>query len=643
MTLSVLASFDDLRRCMQVLTEGTAEEEFLRFLRLFEHYHEKCNGYATQNARLQTELDKSLAKMGDLEGKLYHARRIIDTEIKARRQAEHERDAMENKILAVADLLRHERNLNNETRDKLAFLHTLPSGTSRKRKSLNTLHEDKSYGDINSTGSLLSDLSITHSEDDFLDVRRSKSWREHRPSLPKNPVPCVGNKRSRLSSGLNNSNIGTPTTGGTTTTTTTRRSIGVDHHTLDVGQGAERFCATTKVTIPQDGQGVIRAESTIESLPVIVSDGQSTSTPRRSGLKEATAPPMTPLNAMAAVATAGASPAPNNRPMARKHTFSQKTFLRGDNCVQCQKRIRFGAVGLRCRDCPVRCHIDCRQLLTVSCVPQSGTPTSKTVRGYLSDFAPSVSPMIPALIVHCVNEIEARGLTEVGLYRMSSSEREYKALKEQFLRGKATPHLGNTDIYVLCCCVKDFLRTLREPLIPTSQWKDFANAVQNPDNKLAEQSLYRAVEQLPPANRDTLAFLLLHFQRVADCPVVMMPIDNISMIFGPTIVGYSSLDPDHHAIYTEVFTQKQVMKALLELPGSYWQQYMAMEPSPPLGGTVKRVPSHNRDLLSLYGMHIINIHIYILFTTLSFAATPLKGTMKKRKFFGTPPMAVHKK
>jgi len=207
MTLSVLASFDDLRRCMQVLTDGTAEEgkcptsspteilvkfnlnsfsyfctEFLRFLHLFERYHEKCNGYATQNARLQTELDKSLAKMGDLDGKLYHARRIIDTEIKARRQAEHERDAMEGKIMAVADLLRHERNLNNETRDKLAFLHTLPSASTRKRKSLNTLHEDKSYGDINSTGSLLSDLSITHSEDDFLDVRRSKSWREHRPS-----------------------------------------------------------------------------------------------------------------------------------------------------------------------------------------------------------------------------------------------------------------------------------------------------------------------------------------------------------------------------------------------------------------------------------------------------------------------------
>ncbi|XP_023165134.2 rac GTPase-activating protein 1 [Drosophila hydei] len=630
MTLSVLASFDDLRRCMQVLNEGTAEEEFLSFLRMFEQYHEKCNGFATQNARLQTELDKSLAKMGDLEGKLYHARRIIDTEIKARRQAEHERDAMESKIMAVADLLRHERNLNNETRDKLAFLNTLHPESTRKRKSLNTLHEDKSYGDINSTGSLLSDLSITHSEDDFLDVRRSKSWREHRPSLPKNPVPCVGNKRSRLSTGHNNSNLGTPTVGtATTTSTTTRRSGHVDHHTLDVGQGAERFCATTKVTIPQDGQGVIRAESTIESLPLIMSqervaDVQSTSTPRRrSAVKEPTAPPLTPLNAMAV----GMSPAQQNRLMMRKHSFSQKTFLRGDNCVQCQKRIRFGSLGLRCRDCPVRCHIDCRHLLTVSCVPQSGTPTTKTELHYLSDFAPATAPMIPALIVHCVNEIEARGLGEVGLYRMSSSEREYKALKEQFLRGKVTPHLGNTDIYVLCCCVKDFLRTLREPLIPTSQWKDFANAVQNPDNKLAEQLLYKAVEQLPHANRDTMAFLMLHFQRIAECPVVMMPIDNMSKIFGPTIMGYSSPNPDQHALYTEVFTQTQVMKALLELPGTFWQQYLPLEPSPPMvppGSAVKRVPSSTRDLFSLY-------------------ATPLKGTMKKRKCNATPPMSAHKK
>ena len=234
-------------------------------------------------------------------------------------------------------------------------------------------------------------------------------------------------------------------------------------------------------------------------------------------------------------------------------------------------------MGLRCRDCTVRCHIDCRTLLTVSCVPQSGTPTTKTMMGYLSDFAPSISPMIPPLIVHCVNEIEARGLTGVGLYRQSTLEREYKALKEQFLRGKATPHLANTDVYVLCCCVRDFLRSLREPLIPTCQWKDFANAVQNPGTRQSERLLYKSVDELPQANRDTMVFLVLHLQRIAECPAVHMTIDILSMIFGPTIVGYSSLDVDRLDMYTDHETQQQVIKALLQLPSSFWQQFVAHE------------------------------------------------------------------
>lgn len=64
---------------------------------------------------------------------------------------------------------------------------------------------------------------------------------------------------------------------------------------------------------------------------------------------------------------------------------------------------------------------------------------------------------------------------------------------------------------MLCGCVKDFLRSLREPLIPLAQWKDFSNAVQ--DTKDSQKLLLQAIEQLPLANRDTLAFLMLHFLR----------------------------------------------------------------------------------------------------------------------------------
>lgn len=82
----------------------------------------------------------------------------------------------------------------------------------------------------------------------------------------------------------------------------------------------------------------------------------------------------------------------------------------------------------------------------------AGTPNAKGLVGAIGDYAPSEAPMVPAIIVHCINEvlirtlsyyfiqfmqritisslqIEKRGLTEVGIYRVSGSEREIKSLK----------------------------------------------------------------------------------------------------------------------------------------------------------------------------------------------------------------------
>ena len=112
-----------------------------------------------------------------------------------------------------------------------------------------------------------------------------------------------------------------------------------------------------------------------------------------------------------------------------------------------------------------------------------------------------------------ITQIEKRGLKEKGLYRVSGSEKEIKALKERILRGKSTPMLSNADIHVICGCVKDFLRGLKEPLIPTALWKNFTNAVQMIDDKAIESELRTAIDRLPQANRDTLAFLILHLQR----------------------------------------------------------------------------------------------------------------------------------
>lgn len=171
------------------------------------------------------------------------------------------------------------------------------------------------------------------------------------------------------------------------------------------------------------------------------------------------------------------------------------------------------------------------------------------------DFVPSTPPMIPSIIVHCVNEIEQRGLHEVkenevwkgaiemgcgvretnepeyllfmvcivlvsewldeqqwlwrmlrcgeqvgaercqfymctwhsaskqcfllqtGLYRVSGCDKTVRELKEKFLRAKNVPLLSKVDdIHAICGLLKDFLRSLKEPLLTFRLNKTFMEA-----------------------------------------------------------------------------------------------------------------------------------------------------------------------
>lgn len=88
-----------------------------------------------------------------------------------------------------------------------------------------------------------------------------------------------------------------------------------------------------------------------------------------------------------------------------------------------------------------------------------------------------------------------------------------------------------------------FYRSLREPLITVGLLGDFIRATQITDKQDADAALYQAISELPRPNRDTLAFLMLHLQRVSSSTECKMPISNLAKVFGPTLVGYSSQEP----------------------------------------------------------------------------------------------------
>lgn len=87
-----------------------------------------------------------------------------------------------------------DRELKTEVRDTLASLNI----SSHKRRSRsNRYTDDRNCNEINSTGSFLSDLSVTQfDEDDFLEMTRP--FKKHCPSTASN-ISYIESKQKRRS------------------------------------------------------------------------------------------------------------------------------------------------------------------------------------------------------------------------------------------------------------------------------------------------------------------------------------------------------------------------------------------------------------------------------------------------------------
>ncbi|GIY89416.1 rac GTPase-activating protein 1 [Caerostris extrusa] len=259
------------------------------------------------------------------------------------------------------------------------------------------------------------------------------------------------------------------------------------------------------------------------------------------------------------------------------HAFVSRSVLRSEKCYICDKAITFCKPVQKCRDCKMACHPECMNQSPLPCIPVTPTPIKGSM-STISDYtSTSSSPMVPSLVVHCVNEIEARGLKETGLYRKSGIEGDVKELKEKLLKGKHLLNLNRVNIHTLCGTIKEFLRSLKEPLIPRSAWQNFVEAADLNDDNVSVDLIHKAVCRLSQPNKETLAFLMLHLQRVAESPDCQMPLDNLAKVLGPTVVGYSVEDPSDSKVLKETTQQCQVMKKLLLLPDSTWQNLLNTE------------------------------------------------------------------
>uniref|UniRef100_A0A672MR49 Rac GTPase-activating protein 1 n=1 Tax=Sinocyclocheilus grahami TaxID=75366 RepID=A0A672MR49_SINGR len=342
----------------------------------------------------------------------------------------------------------------------------------------------------------------------------------------------------------------------------------ISYDKTDDSLGNESLVAKTTVTVPADG-GPIEAVTTVEAVPYWTRSRRKTGKPTSLNVLLS----FQPSQPNGEIKTQPSTPQGNGG--VRLHEFVSKTVIKPESCVPCGKRIKFGKISLKCRDCRVVAHPECRERCPLPCIPtMTGTPV-KFEEGILANYVSTSSPMIPSLVVHCVNEIEQRGLHETGLYRVSGSDRVVKDLKEKFLRGKTVPLLSKVeDIHAITGLLKDFLRNLKEPLLTFRLNRAFMDAAELSDDDNSIALMYQNISDLPQPNRDTLAFLIIHLQRVAQSKDTKMDITNLARVFGPTILGYAVPDPDPVTILQDTKRQPKVIERLLSLPVEYWSQFM---------------------------------------------------------------------
>ncbi|XP_048371083.1 breakpoint cluster region protein isoform X2 [Sphaerodactylus townsendi] len=186
---------------------------------------------------------------------------------------------------------------------------------------------------------------------------------------------------------------------------------------------------------------------------------------------------------------------------------------------------------------------------------------------------------VPYIVRQCVEEIERRGMEEVGIYRVSGVATDIQALKAAFdVNNKDVSVMMNEmDVNAIAGTLKLYFRELPEPLFTDELYPNFAEGIALSDPIAKESCMLNLLLSLPEPNLVTFLFLLDHLKRVAEKESInKMSLHNLATVFGPTLLRPSEKDSKIPANPTqpiamadswslEVMSQVQVLLYFLQL------------------------------------------------------------------------------
>ena len=149
------------------------------------------------------------------------------------------------------------------------------------------------------------------------------------------------------------------------------------------------------------------------------------------------------------------SSSPGAGPMSKAaETHKFRKLKTPSRCRECDSYVYFQ--GLECPDCSLACHKKCLESLNIQCGHVKLARRMTTFGVALT--AQSNNNEVPLIVQKCVEEIDGRGSTIKGIYRVSGVKSRVEKLCQSFESGHELVDLSATPPNVVANVLKLYLR-----------------------------------------------------------------------------------------------------------------------------------------------------------------------------------------
>ncbi|XP_033870597.1 rho GTPase-activating protein 10-like isoform X2 [Acipenser ruthenus] len=147
-----------------------------------------------------------------------------------------------------------------------------------------------------------------------------------------------------------------------------------------------------------------------------------------------------------------------------------------------------------------------------------------------------------SLLKNCISAVESRGITDQGLYRVVGvSSRVIKLvgilMDEKTYSEVDLSSSDEWDIKTVTSALKQYLRSLPEPLMTYELYKEFIVPAKCGTPESRVDAIHYLVYKLPEKNLEMLGMIMKHLANVsANCKQNLMTVANLGVVFGPTLM-----------------------------------------------------------------------------------------------------------